>query len=61
MAKTLVTRNGMWEFDRPRLGRLADAYERAHTEGSDSFIFDGVKLLTRYAKYLIEYLDYRLD
>lgn len=50
-----------WMFDRARLNRLMCAYAIAEADGEDSFIFDGVPLFTGYAKYLIEYLDWKLD
>ncbi len=61
MPKKVLDPQKEWQFNRPRLARLAEAYATADANGEESFIFDGVKLLTRYAKYLIEYLDRALD
>ena len=36
---------------------LKRQYESAVSEGSDQFEFQGVELLTTFAKYLIEFLD----
>lgn len=33
------------------------AYRQAVKEGKESFIFEGHKVLTAYAKYVVEYLD----
>jgi hypothetical protein len=44
-------------FNRPKLQRLKDAYDRAKATGRDQFNFEGNRILTAYAKYLIEYLE----
>jgi len=35
---------------------LRKAYQQADKDGATEFIFEGHTLLTRYAKYLLEYL-----
>lgn len=47
-------------FDRARLDRLKQAYARALAEDRDYFPFDGMELLTSYAKYLIEFLEMQI-
>jgi len=45
-------------FDRRKLQRLHEAYDKARNEQAESFTFEGgSELLTDYAKYLLEYLD----
>ena len=36
---------------------LKGQYENAVSEGSEQFEFQGVELLTTFAKYLLEFLD----
>jgi len=47
--------------DRPTYDRLLIAYNQACADDKDQFVFDGFDLLTKYAKYLLEYVDERLD
>lgn len=47
-------------FDRARLKRLKRAYAKALREDKDEFTFEGMDLVTSYAKYLIEYLEMTL-
>lgn len=47
-------------FDRPRLERLKQAYAKALRDDAAEFTFEGIQLVTSYAKYLIEYLETRL-
>ena len=39
---------------------LRAAYDKAVEQGAESFIFEGKPLVTAYAKYVLEYLDYKL-
>lgn len=48
------------EFDRPKLERLKKAQEEAIASGQVVYVFEGHRLLVRYAKYVIEYLEDRL-
>lgn len=50
----------MIDFDKPKRERLREAYQKALEEGKDRFDFDGHEVLTRYAYYLLEYLDQAL-
>lgn len=43
--------------DKPTRTALNRAYQRALKEGKDEFSFFGQPLLTKYAKYLLEYID----
>jgi len=36
---------------------LKRQYESAVSEGQEQFVFQGVELLTTFAKYLLEFLD----
>jgi hypothetical protein len=47
-------------FDRPMLDSLKLEYSKAVNNGRESFTFQGNKLLTSYAKYLIQYLEIKL-
>lgn len=47
-------------WDKPMRERLRKAYKKATDAGFDSFVFDDNEYLTRYAKYLLEYLDMKL-
>jgi hypothetical protein len=40
---------------------LKRQYENAVSEGSDQFEFQGVELLTTFAKYLLEFLQNRFE
>lgn len=55
---------GMMTWTKPRLERLKTAYARALNEGMtkhQAFKFEGYVMIVAYAKYLIEYLDYKLE
>ena len=43
-----------------KLARFRVAYEDAKAAGQTEFLFDGNEFLTKYAAYLIEYLETRL-
>ena len=45
-------------WDRPKLERLKKAY--AGNKSEDMFWFEGERYVSRYAKYLIEYLEKEL-
>lgn len=45
------------EFDEDRMGRLRKAYNKALVEKKDVFIFEGHEFVTKYAKYVLEYLN----
>jgi hypothetical protein len=51
MAKEMV------EFDREKTERLREAYIAAVESDAEQFTFDGHEFLTRYAKYMLEFLD----
>lgn len=51
----------MINWTKPMLERFKVAYQHARQSRSDWFVFDGNKYVTNYAKYLIEYLDGRLQ
>ena len=40
---------------------LKRQYENAVSEGSEQFTFQGVELLTTFAKYLLEFLENRFE
>jgi hypothetical protein len=44
-------------FTPEKRDRLRTAYNKAVATHQDTFMFDGVELVTDYAKYLLEYLD----
>ena len=44
-------------FNKSKKTQLRKAYDLAVKENKKMFIFDGNELLTKYAKYLLEYLD----
>jgi hypothetical protein len=44
-------------FTRVKLNDLRGSYQKALHSGHDEFEFEGQRVLTAYAKYLIEYLD----
>lgn len=44
-------------FDKQKKKFLRELYNTAVKENKSVFIFDGYPLLTKYAKYLLEYLD----
>lgn len=40
---------------------LKNLYENANKENEETFIFKGQVLLTQYAKYLIEYIESKIQ
>lgn len=52
--------NQLIKFDRKKYKKLQMAYNRAVAAEKDQFKFDDNDYVTRYAKYLLEYLDDRL-
>lgn len=54
-------KNQVIEFDRQELSNLKRAYTIALNNKKEVFLFQGRKVLTAYAKYLIEYLEGRFD
>jgi len=48
------------EFTPALRDKLQAAYNKAVEQGAESFIFQGTPLVTDYAKYVLEYLDYQL-
>ncbi len=52
---------GWIEFDRKKYNKLRMAYNQALAREKDEFVFQGMDLVTDYAKYLLEYLDNRLS
>jgi hypothetical protein len=48
-------------FDRPMLKRLKYAYAKAVNKKAEAFKFDGREYVTDFAKYLIEYLESKLE
>lgn len=48
-------------FNRKELVSLKRAYSAALNKQQDVFLFQGKKLLTCYAKYLIDYLDSKFN
>jgi len=45
------------EFDEDRKNRLQKAYDKALVEKKDMFVFEGHEFVTKYAKYVLEYLN----
>jgi hypothetical protein len=48
-------------LDLPKTKRLRKAYNAAVASGAEQFTFEGHEVLTRYAKYMLEYLDGKFD
>ena len=48
-------------FDAKTFKSFKEKYNRAVENKQEIFIFDGHELLTEYAKYLIEYINSRLN
>ena len=48
------------EFTPALRDKLRAAYDKAVEQGAESFVFEGAPLVTDYAKYVLEYLDYQL-
>ena len=46
-------------WTRNMLKRFRTVYTEAVLQGDEQFTFDGHTFITRYAKYLIEYLTWR--
>lgn len=51
-----ITMSNTLSVDKSTFLRLKNEYKNAVRDSKDTFIFDGNELLTKYAKYLIEYL-----
>jgi hypothetical protein len=49
------------EFDMEKLRALRKAYKKAFEDGEKVFKFEEHELLTDYAKYLIQHLDYEIN
>lgn len=49
------------EFTRPKMKRFQKAYDLAVKEGKETFTFDGHEWLTQYAKYVLEYLNDKIN
>ena len=47
-------------FDKDKTKRLHAAYDQAVATQAEIIEFDGLQMVTGYAKYLLEYLDNRL-
>ena len=47
-------------FDQATRKSLKKAYAKAQKERAESFNFYGQEILTRYAKYLLEYFDMQI-
>jgi len=48
------------EFTPALRDELRAAYDKAVEQGAEEFTFKGEPLWTDYAKYVLEYLDYKL-
>lgn len=44
-------------FTKEKRERLRIAYAKAVKDKRDTFVFDGDEVSTKYARYLLEYLD----
>ena len=53
--------NPTMTFDLARLERFRQARNEARAADQDSFEFDGHPFLTRYADYLVEYLEGKMQ
>ncbi len=51
----------MVNFNREKLVELKKMYETSVKNNVEVFIFEGNELLTDYAKYLIQYLETKLN
>ena len=49
------------EIDQKTFERLKTAYKAARGQGLEDFVFDRNVYVTNYAKYLIEYLETKLN
>ena len=49
------------DFDEGRYKRLRIDYNTAVDRGDNVFEFDGDRLLTQFAKYLLEYLETKFE
>lgn len=49
------------EFDREKIEILRTAYDEAVRTQAEVFEVEGMQFVTGYAKYLLEYLDGRLE
>jgi len=48
-------------FDQETFKNLKQEYKKAVEKEQEIFIFQGHKLLTQYAKYIIEYLNSKMN
>ena len=51
----------MESWGRKRIKRFKKVYDKAYTSGKETFIFEGRKVFVPYAKFLIEYLEGRVN
>ena len=56
-----MTATQMVTFDRRKAERLRRSYQRALDDGESTFVFQGHELLVAYARFMLMYLDERLD
>ena len=47
-------------FDYKKMRRLEKAYKVAVDDGQDTFVFEGVRYVTTFTKYMLEYLYTKL-
>jgi hypothetical protein len=55
-----TTMNELVSFDPPKRDRLRRAYNVAVMEHEDDFVFEGRVYHTKYASYLLAFLDMKL-
>lgn len=48
------------ELNRETVARLRTEYNAAVERGDDRFVFEGIAVLTAYAKYLLEFAEQEL-
>jgi hypothetical protein len=48
-------------FDQPTYQKLKTEYSKAKSDNIEIFVFQGHELLTDYAKYLLEYLESKMN
>jgi hypothetical protein len=56
-----MTQDNTVNWDRPKLERFKKEYEKAVKENVATFKFDGKEFVPGFAKYLIEYLETRIQ
>lgn len=47
-------------YDNKKAAGLQKAYDEAVKNGKESFQFDGLEYVTGYAKYLLEYMKFKM-